>query len=86
VRYRGYRFPAAIISRCVWRSYRFDRSLRDVEELMAKDGITVSSETIRQWCRKFGRTCAEGVRRRHPPPQDKWHCDALHLTMNGRPH
>jgi putative transposase len=86
VRYRGYRFPAAIISRCVWLYYRFNLSLRDIEELMAKDGTTVSSETIRQWCRKFGQSCAEGVRRRHPPPQGKWHCDEPRLTIGGQTH
>jgi putative transposase len=84
VRYCGYRFSTAIISRCVWLYYRFNLSLRDIEELMAKDDITVSCETIRQWCRKFGRTFAERVRRRHAPPQDKWHCDALQLKMNGK--
>jgi transposase-like protein len=28
--YKGYRFPPEIISRCVWLSYRFGVSLRDV--------------------------------------------------------
>src|ERR1700736_6125172 len=32
--YKGYRFPAEIISRCVWLYYRFGVSLRDVSELM----------------------------------------------------
>jgi transposase-like protein len=41
--YRGYRFPAAIISHCVWLHFRFSLSYRDVEELMAS-GIMASSD------------------------------------------
>jgi len=32
--YKGYRFPPAIISYCVWLYYRLGLSLRDVSELM----------------------------------------------------
>jgi len=42
---------------------RFSLSLRDVEELLAKRGITVSHETIRQWCRKFGPEYAHELKR-----------------------
>ena len=52
--YRGYRFPREIISLCVWMHFRFSLSFRDVEELLARRGIVVTYETIRQWCRKFG--------------------------------
>ena len=52
--YRGHRFPREIISHGVWLYHRFSLSLGDVEELLAKRGITVTYETIRQWCRKFG--------------------------------
>ena len=52
--YRGYRFPREVISHSVWLYHRFSLSFRDVEELLAKRGIIVSYETIRQWCRKFG--------------------------------
>lgn len=34
--YRGYRYPADIITHAVWLYYRFSLSLRDVEELMAE--------------------------------------------------
>ena len=41
--YHGYRFPPEIISHAVWLYYRFALSLRDVEDLLAERGITVSS-------------------------------------------
>jgi hypothetical protein len=37
--YKGYRFAAEIISRCVWLYYRFGVSLRDVSEWMLARGI-----------------------------------------------
>ena len=47
--YRGYRFPSAIISHAVWLYHRFCLSFREVEELLAERGISVTYETIRQW-------------------------------------
>lgn len=62
--YRGYRFPAEIISHAVWLYYRFSLSLRDVEHLLAKRGAIVSHETVRQWARKFGAQYARALVRR----------------------
>ena len=52
--YPRYRFPPAIISHAVWLYYRFTLSFRDVEDLLAQRGITVSYESIRHWCETFG--------------------------------
>ena len=52
--YRGYRFPPEIISHAVWLYHRFGLSFRDVEDLLAQRGITVTYETLRQWCDRFG--------------------------------
>ncbi len=51
--YQRHRFPSEIISHAVWLSHRFCLSFREVEELLAERGITVTYETVRQWCRKF---------------------------------
>ena len=53
-RYSGYRFPPEIISHAVWLYHRFGLSFRDVEDLLAEREVTVSYETIRQWCQTFG--------------------------------
>jgi putative transposase len=52
--YRGHRFPPEIIGHAVWLYHRFCLSFRDVEDLLAERGITVSYESIRHWCRKVG--------------------------------
>ena len=51
--FRGYRFPAEIITHAVWLYHRFSVSHRDVEELLAERGVQVSYEAIRLWCHKF---------------------------------
>jgi putative transposase len=84
--YKGYRFPAEIISHAVWLYYRFSLSYRDVEELMAERGIVVTYETIRQWCQKFGQQYAKELRRRRAQTGDKWHLDEVFLTINGKLH
>jgi putative transposase len=81
--YKRHRFPAEIISRCVWLYFRFCLSYRDVEELMAERGVLLTYEAVRYWCRKFGQVYANQLRRRRPRPGDKWHLDEVFLTMHG---
>ncbi|HEX2172515.1 MAG TPA: IS6 family transposase, partial [Dehalococcoidia bacterium] len=57
---------------------------RDVEELLAERGVTLTYETARQWCLKFGQTYANELRRRRPRPGDKWHLDEVCLKINGQ--
>ncbi len=40
------------------------------EELLAERGVVLTDETIRPWCRKFGRIYAAALRRRRPCPGD----------------
>ena len=52
--------------------------------ILARRGITVSYETIRQWCFKFGQAYANELRRRRPQPGDKWHLDEVCLKIKGK--
>ncbi len=62
ISYRRHRFPAEIISHCVWLYFRFALSFRDIEEIMCERGLTVSYETIREWSLKFGNTFAKKLK------------------------
>ena len=84
--YKRHRFPAEIISHCVWLYFRFSLSYRDVQEMMAERGVIVSHEAVRYWGRKFGREYANQLRRRRPRPGDKWFLDEVFLTINGTRH
>ncbi len=82
--YRGHRFPPEIITHAVWLYYRFCLSLRHIEDLLAERGITVSYETIRQWCRKFGTEYAHKLRRRAGRLGDTWFLDEIFVTIHGK--
>ncbi|HJY84209.1 MAG TPA: IS6 family transposase [Candidatus Binatia bacterium] len=84
--YRGYRFPPEIISYAVWLYHRFCLSFRDVEELLAERGITVSYEALRQWCLKFGSSFTKKLRHRQGRLGDTWHLDEMFVTINGERH
>jgi putative transposase len=85
-RYYRHRFPVEIISHCVWLYFRFSLSFRDVEEMLAMRGVSLSYETVREWCFKFGQTYANGLRHKSPRPGDRWHLDEVFLKINGRLH
>ena len=53
---------------------------------MAQRGIVVTSETVGQWCLKFGQTYANELRRRRPRGGDTWHMDDVVLTIRGKKH
>jgi len=80
----GYRFPPDIISYAVWLCHRFGLSLRDVEDLLAQRGITVTHETIRRWCQRFGPAYARRLRRRRGRMGDTWYLDEVFVTIQGR--
>jgi transposase-like protein len=81
--YKRHRFPAEIISHCVWLYFCFCLSYRGVEELMAERGVILTYEAGRHWGRKFGQAYANQLRRRRPRPDDKWHLGEVCLTTHG---
>jgi putative transposase len=66
--------------------HRFSLSFRDVEELLAKRGIIVTYETVRQWCRKFGPEYAQNLKRRQGRLGDVWHLDEVFVNIRGERH
>jgi putative transposase len=78
-----HRFPVSIISHAVWRYHRFNDSYRDIEDELAYRNITVSHETIRSWCNKFGNHFKTVIRKRERRPKDKWHLDEMTVRLNG---
>ena len=43
-------------------------------------------ETVRRWCRKFGESFADSMRRRRPRPGDRWHLDEVFIRIQGVQH
>ena len=84
--YKRHRFPPDIISCAVWLYYRFNLSHRDIEDLLAERGITVSRETIRLWCIKFGTIFARRLKRRHRGYGDTFCIGEFFVKIDGKQH
>ena len=84
ISYAGYHFPPEIMQQAIWLYLRFTLSFRDIEDLLAERGISVSYETIRRWANHFGPRVAADLRKRRPKPHATWHLDEVYLKINGR--
>jgi putative transposase len=84
--YHGHRFPASIISHAVRWYFRFQLSLRDIEELLFERGVIVSHESIRRWTDKFGTGFAHRVKAARRKTGTTWHQDELFVTLRGEPY
>ena len=84
--YKRHRFPPEIIQYAVWLYHRFSLSHRDVEDLLAQRGITVSYESIRLWCNKFGSKYAQRLRRKHQGYGDTFYIDEVFVRIRGKQH
>ena len=80
--YKNHRFPPEIIVHAVWLYLRFSLSFREIEELLAERGVTLSYEAARLWCLKFGSTFARKLRRSRP--DDMSHLDELFIRIRGK--
>jgi putative transposase len=81
--YAGYRYPSQVISHAVWLYHRFTLSFRDVEELLAARGISVTYETARNWCLKFGNQYCGQFRKKRGQLGDTWYLDEVFVKING---
>ena len=84
--YKRHRFPPEIISYAVWLYYRFNLSHRDIEDLLAERGITVSREAIRLWCIKFGVIYSRRLKRKHRGYGDAFYIDEAFIKINDKQH
>ena len=84
ISYAVFRFPPVIIQQAIWLYVRFTLSIRDVEDLLAERGISVSHETVRRWVNHFGPKIAADLRKRRPKPHTTWHLDEVYLKIDAR--
>ncbi len=91
-------YPKHFVGQALWLYYRFNLSHRDIEDLLAERGITVSREAIRLWrpkhslrswgrpCIKFGAIYIRRLRRKHRRYGDTFSIDEVFVKTNGKQH
>ena len=82
--YHRRRFHSDVIKSVVWLYFRFNLSLREIEELMVERGVDVSYETIRRWIDSFGPIIAKRIKSRSRRPSPRWHLDEVYTKINGK--
>lgn len=85
-KYKRYRYPKQIISHAIWLYHRFSLSYREIEEILASRGVSVSYETIRQWCVKLTSGFVKKLRKKHGISGDHWFLDEVFIKINGQPY
>jgi putative transposase len=84
--YKCHRFPQDIIRYAVWLYYRFNLCHRDIKDLLAQRGVTVTRESIRLWCIKFGALYARGLKRSQRDYGDTFFVDGVFVKISGKQH
>jgi len=80
--YQRHRFPPEVISYFMWLYYRFSLSYRHIELMMAERRLTLTCETIRYWCLKFGMAYAKNLKNKKQW-SDTWHLDEVSCRIGG---
>ncbi len=84
--YHGHQYPAAIISCAVRWYFRFNLSLRDIEELLLERGVSVTYESVRRWCDKFDAAFARHAKAARRKPSSTWHLDEMFVSLRDKPY
>ncbi len=80
----GYRLPREIISHAVWLSHRVGVSVRDVDDLLAQRGLTVSYAATRLWCLTVGSVDTRRLTRQQGRLGDIGPLDEGFVTLQGQ--
>jgi len=75
-----------MISYAVWLYYRFNLGHRDIEDLLAELGISLTRESIRLWCIKFGCLYGKRLERNHRGYGDTFFIDEVFVRIKGKQH
>ena len=68
----------------MWLCFRFTTSLRDVEDMLAEHGYSVSYETVRCRTNKLGPAIAVNICRARGRADGVWHLDEMIVRVNGK--
>jgi putative transposase len=74
-------YPKHFVGQALWLYYRFNPNHRDIEDPLAERGITVSRETIRLWCIKFGAIYTRRLKRKHGGYGDTFYIDEVFVNV-----
>ncbi len=82
--FKGRHFDRSVILLCVRWYLAYGLSLRNLEEMMAEQGVTVDHATIHRWTVHYAPRLLEQLNRRKRAVTRKWHVDETYIKVRGR--
>jgi transposase-like protein len=82
--FKGRQFDRSVILLCVRWYLAYSLSLRDLEEMMAKRGISVDHATVGRGVVRYSPELLERFNRRKRPVSRKWHVDETYIKVRGQ--
>jgi transposase-like protein len=79
-------FESNIILLCVRWYLKYPLSYRDLEEMMAERGLSVTHTTIMSWVHQYSFIINRKVRKHLRKTNDSWRMDETYLTIKGIDH
>jgi transposase-like protein len=82
--FKGRQFDKSVILLCVRWYLAYNLSLRDLEEMMAEQGISVDHATVHRWVVRYSSELLERFNRRKRAVTGRWHIDETYIKIRGR--
>jgi transposase-like protein len=82
--FKGRHFDRSVMLLCVRWYLAYSLSLRDLEEMMAKRGISIDHATIHRWTVHYAPLLLEQFNRRKRAVSQRWHVDETYVKVRGQ--
>jgi len=77
-------FESHIILLCVRWYLKYPLSYRNIEEMMAERGLSVTHTTIMRWVQQYSTIIYRKVRKHLKPTNDSWRTDETYIKIKGK--
>src|SRR5918994_176280 len=82
--FKGRHFDRSVVLLCVRWYLAYNLSLRNLEEMMAEQGISVDHATVHRWVVRYSPELLERFNRRKRAVTGKWHVDETYIRVRGQ--
>ncbi len=82
--FKGRHFDRSVILLCIRWYLAYNLSLRNLEEMMAKRGISVDHATIHRWVVWYSPEFLKRLNARKRAVTSKWHVEETYIKVRGR--
>jgi len=82
--FKGRHFDRSVILLCVRWYLAYNRSLRNLEEMIAERGISVDHTTVHRWTIRYAPLLLEQFNQRKRQVTGRWHIDETYIKIRAQ--